>query len=255
MAGWSYNSPMVYRLQNALLLCFLLCLGLITSHSISAQPVQPIIILSPGGHSVVTAPIHVTGLVHPGEGALVRVTLVDQQQNLLTRQVLRVNGSYHEAVEFTAELAFEIPVESSTAFLTVVTLDHVNRPIAMRSVPLTLQSSGELSIEPQLSTDPWLAVNQPKPGAIINDSPIIVAGTVSPINDRPVIFELITDRGSVIVTRQMAVETVGEMVAFEMPLPYSPSSRIRDIRLVIRQSSGIAGVNVILDSLPLTIVP
>ena len=246
---------MVYRLRNVLLLCLLLCLGSVTSHSISAQPVQQIIILSPGDHSVVTSPINITTLVYPGEGALVRMTLVDQHQNLLARQVIRINGSHHEAVEFTAELAFEIPVERTTAFLTVVTQDYVNRPIAMRSVPLTLQSSGEMRIEPQLITDPWLEINQPEPGAVINDSPIIVAGTVRPINDRPVIFELITERGSVIVTRQVAVTTPGEKMAFEIPLPYSPSLRIRDIRLTIRQPSGIAGVNLILDSLPLTIVP
>jgi hypothetical protein len=255
MVGWSYNFPMVYRWRNALLLCLLLCLGSISSYSISAQPGQHIIILSPGAHSEVTAPIHVTGLVYPGEGALVRVTLVDQQENLLTRQVLRISGSHHEVVEFTAELAFEIPGERTAAILTVLTQDHVNRPIAISSVPLTLQGSGESRIEPQLSVDPWLEINQPKPGAVINDSPMIVSGTVRPINDRPVIFELINERGSVIVTRQMAVETVGEMVAFEIPLPYLPSSRIRDMRLVIRQSSGIAGVNAILDSLPLTIVP
>ena len=243
------------RYRTAQFLCVLFCWGVLTSHRISAQSTGPIILLSPGNHSVVTTPINVRALVHPGDGGLVRVKLVDQQQNLLARQVLRINAPTLDAVEFATELAFEIPVERTTAFLTVVTQDHVNRPIAIRSVPITLQSSGEMRIEPQLIADPWLEINQPKPGAVINDSPIIVTGMVRPINERPVIFELITERGSVIVTRQLAVETTGELMAFEIPLPYSPSLRIRDIRLTIRQSSGIAGVNVILDSLPLTIVP
>lgn len=246
---------MIHRYRTALLLCVLVCWGYLTSQRISAQSAGPIVLLSPGPQSLVTSPIQIRALVHPGESSLVRVTLVDRQQNLLARQVLRINAPDHDAVDLTTELAFEVPVERTAAFLTIMTQDHFNRPIAIRSVPIRLQSSGEMLIAPLPVADPWLEINQPKPGAVINDSPIIVTGRVRPINERPVIFELITERGRAIVTRQLAVETPGEWVAFEIPLPYLASSQIRDMRLTIRQSSGIAGVNLTLDSLPLTIVP
>lgn len=246
---------MHHRLRNALIVSLLLCLGSFTSYGIEAQPVQPILILSPGDHSLVTAPILISAQVHAGDDGLVRVSLVDKQQNLLARQVLRINARDHHAVEFETELLFEIPAESTTAVLTVATQDHANRPVTVRSVPLTLQSGGEDRIELKFYTDPWLTVSQPEPGAMISNSPLIVVGTVTPINDYPVIFELVTERGSVIVTRQLGVESLGEEIDFEISLPYLPSLNIRDMRLVIRQTSGITGVSAILDSLPLTITP
>lgn len=243
------------RYRIALLICVLFGWGYLTSRGISAESVQPIVILSPVSQSRLTTPITVRARVRPGDSGLVRVTLVDQQQNLLARQVFSIDAPNHDAVDFTTELAFEIPVERTDAFLMVMTQDHAKRPIAIRSVPITLQSSGEMVIAPLLVADPWLEIDQPSPGDVINASPLVVMGMVRPINARPVIFELVTERGSAIVTRQLAGGIPGEWMAFEISLPYMPSLINRDLRLTIRQPSGIPGVNITLDSLPLTIMP
>ncbi len=253
--SWLYNSAMHDRFKKALLLSILLCLGLFSSYQIQAQTGLSVSILSPGERSVVTAPIHISALVIPGDGDLVRVTLVDGQQNLLARQVLRVDAPGHSAVELVTQLAFEIPVETTAAILAMATQDHANRPISIRSVPLTLQSSGEARIESQLDANPWLMIHHPAPGVVISKTPLYVAGSVRPINDRPVIFELINTRGHTIVTRQLVVDKPEEWIDFEVALPYLPSSTVRDIRLIIRQNSDFPGINAILDSIPIMIAP
>jgi hypothetical protein len=235
--------------------CCLFALGWLVSNPGKAQPVEPITILNPGTGSLLTAPIEVTALVRPGAYGLARVTLVDRQGDLLARQVIRLNEAQLDVVELTTQLAFEIPLESAPAVLSVTTLDHAQRPIAVRTVGLTLQGAGEVKIEPTVFSDPWLKIVQPDPKTVINTSPLIVIGQVTPINGNPVIFSLLNERGGAIVTRQLAVETPGEAIDFEISLPYTPVSDVRDMRLVIRQTSSFIGLTTILDSLLITIEP
>jgi hypothetical protein len=241
--------------RSILFLCCLVCLGWLVLKPGKAQPVEPITILNPGDGSVVTAPIEITTVVQPGADGLVRVTLVSRQGDLLARQVMRLNNSHQPAVEFITLLDFEIPLESVPAILSVTTLDNAQRPIAVRTVGLTLQGTGDVKIEPTTFSDPWLMISQPDHGMVINSSPVVVVGQVTPINDNPVIFSLVNERGGAIVARQLAVETLGEPIDFEISLPFTSTSAVRDMRLIIRQASMIIGVNAILDSLPITIEP
>lgn len=204
---------------------------------------------------MVTAPIELAAIVYPGEDGLIRVTLVDKNRDLLARQLLRVNVIEQGAVQFSTRLAFEIPNETTSAILTVETQDHFHRTIALRSVELILQSSGEGSIESHSIPDRWLTITQPEPGAIITESPLVVKGAVTPVNGRPIIFELVTERGGAVISKQLAVETPGEAVDFEVPLIFSPVTAALDMRLVIRQSADIIGVDAVLDSLPITLAP
>ena len=220
-----------------------------------AQPVERIAILAPGENSLVTTPIEITAVVFPGDDGLIRVTLVDKHQNLLTRQLLRVESPSDTAIEFTTSLVFEIPAETSTANLTIATQDHLHRPLALRSIGLDLASSGEAQIQAQLANDPWLTVTHPEPGAMIGESPMLITGTVRPINENPIVFELLNERGGAIVSKQLAVGAPSENLDFEFFLAYPPAANMRDMRLVIRQSAGWLGVEAILDSLPVTIIP
>jgi hypothetical protein len=241
--------------RSILLLSCLVCLAWLVSNPGIAQPVEPITILSPGDGSVVTAPIEVTAMVQPGAENLVRVSLVDKQGNLLSRQVIVMNGSHMDGLEWITMLGFEIPGESTPAILSVTTLDHAQRPIAVRTVALTLQGAGDVKIEPTVFSDPWLMITHPDPGMVINTSPLVVIGQVTPINDNPVIFSLVNDRGGALVARQLTVVESGADIGFEISLPFTSTSAVRDMRLIIRQSSMINGVYAILDSLPITIEP
>lgn len=252
---WLYNASMCDLRRKIFLLLFLLGLGLLAPPSGRAQPLPAIQILTLGEDSRVMAPIYLAAVVQPGEDGLVRVALVDRQNDLLSRQVLRLNSPDQASVEFTTSLDFEFPGENIPAILTVSTQDHANRPVALRSVVLILLSSGEEMITSTSAADSWLTVSSPEPGAVIIEPPIRVVGTVTPINTNPVIIELITERGGAIISRQLAVKTAGEPMDFEVSLNFSPVTIVRDMRLVIRQPSDFVGVDAILDSLPVRIIP
>lgn len=254
-SDWLYNSPMRLKQFIILLLSVVLVFSFVTASISWAQPVDAITILSPGFGSQVVDPIVVTAIVVPGPDGLIRVTLVDQHQNLLARQLLRVDASAKTTVVFSTELAFEIPTENSTALITIATQDDLNRPLALRSVALTLTKSTEAVLTAPLSSDPWLSISNPEPGAIIRGLPILVSGTVRPVNDNPVIIELLNERGAAIASKQLLVETLGDQFEFEVPLILMPVESVRNMRLVIRQSTGWAGVDAILDSLPITLPP
>jgi len=233
----------------------LLCLGFLISPTGRAQPVEPISIRTPGEGSQVTAPVDVSAVVFPGEDGLIRVTLVDRNRNLLSRQLLRVQAPKDGPIEFSTALAFQIPAETTQAILTIDTQDQVHRPLASRSVTLTLQSDGIARIEDQPPDSTWLTITQPEPGALITESPLVIEGTLKPINSKTIFFELLTERGVAIATKQLAVELPGEPMTFKVALSYAPSLGPRDMRLVIRQPADMIGVDAVLDSLPLQIAP
>lgn len=248
---WLYNSPMRFLRRWFLILSLIM----LSSLSASAQPLPPVTVVTPGENSQVISPIEVLARVHPGEDGLLRLTLVDRSGDLLARQLVRVDAPGESTVEFFSQLAFEIPKETNTGILTVMTQDHNHRPVALRSVNVTLARDGEAIIEPQTSPEPWLTVTHPEPGMVIQSSPLLVIGTVTPINDFPLIFELLTERGGAIISKQLAVETPGQPMNFEVPLVYPPVTGGHDMRLIIRQPSGWVGVDAILDSVPITIAP
>ncbi|MFU8827772.1 MAG: hypothetical protein ACNA70_09840, partial [Brevefilum sp.] len=114
---------------------------------------------------------------------------------------------------------------------------------------------GEAVFEPQTTPEPWLTIAHPEPGMVIQTSPLLITGTVTPINDFPLVFELLTERGGAIISKQLAVETPGQPMDFEVPLVFPPVTGQRDMRLIIRQPSGYVGVDAILDSVQITIAP
>jgi hypothetical protein len=241
--------------HRLLLLPLLLGLAFVALPGGRAQTLEPITILAPGWHSEVTGPIEISAQVDPGEDGLIRVTLVDAHQNLLARQLLRLEATSDGQVVFTTQLAFELPRESTTALMTIATQDDYHRPLALRSVMLNLQSSGNERIQTQAVTGPWLEVVQPLPGALIAESPLVLEGTVIPLNEKPIVIELLTEQGGAILTKQLAVEKPGEPMLFAVSLAYVPPGRMRNMRLVIRQPAEIIGENAILDSLPITLAP
>lgn len=252
---WLYNFTMRHQHLAALVLLFLLSLSTLSLINGEAQPIQPITILSPGENSAVMSPIRITAMIQPGEDGLVRLSLVDKNQNLLARQLLRANGKGDSAIEFTSDLVFEIPTESTSAVLLIATQDHLHRPLSTRSVGLTLLSSGEDNIQPQAEQPPWLRITRPLPGMLISDTTIVIEGTVTPKTSKPIIFELVRESGGVMISKQLGVDQPGEPMNFSVSLTYPPNPNVQDIRLVIRQTGEDLGVNVILDSLPIRLAP
>ena len=244
-----------YRIWFTIPLLLLLSITLPKTGSALASP--SISILTPGDGSIVASPISISAEFKPGVSDMIRVTLIDQKYNQLARKLLRVNsGEADTPILFTTDLAFEIPTETTPALLTIATQDSYHRPQSLRSVTLTLGTNGQTTINPQVSSDPWLIIDEPVPLDILGGGQITVSGKIIPVNENPVRFELIKENGTTIGTAQLLVENPGEPSEFEITLSYAFVTTITDVRLVVRQPSvEFYGSNAILDSILIALTP
>jgi len=186
---------------------------------------------------------------------LIRVTLVDRSGNVIARKLLWQKGSDAPSFDFSTNLLFEISGDISEGLLTIALLDSYNRPISLRSASLRLLSGGEDKIESTFQTEPWLTIVQPQPLEDHTGGEVQVTGTVRPLMEGPVFFELVTDSGAQIGTRQLPGGRVGETLDFDITLPYAYINQRRDVRLIIRQSNPQLGEIIILDSVPIFLSP
>ncbi|MDY6873888.1 MAG: hypothetical protein SVR81_07990 [Chloroflexota bacterium] len=238
-----------------LLTILIITLGLTLPRGTAALPAPSMSIRSPGDGATVTSPIAVSAEMVPGADGLVRLALIDQRNNTLSRRLLRIDSDLDTPIPFTASLPFELPGPDTEALLTLSTQDIYHRPLALRSVLLTLTTSGEPQVASPRAADPWLEITFPEPLDILTGGQFTVRGSVKPITDNPVIFELITDSGGVIGSAQLAVSEPGKTAPFEQLLSYGYINKIRDVRLVVRQTIDGYGANVVLDSLLLALLP
>ena len=220
-----------------------------------AAPSPSIAILSPREGSIVASPIPVSAVLKPGADGLIRITLTDEYNRTLSRQLLRVDAAEGEEITLDSQILFEIPYPGLEGLLTLATQDEYHRPLAQRSVLVFLDESGEVQVQPNPITGQWLDITYPQENASLSGGQFTVQGTLTPMTDRPVYFELITDSGGQIGSTQLAVDQPGETIAFEITLSYGFITTARDVRLVIRQSMVDYAANIILDSLPLTLAP
>lgn len=243
------NAILTGILAIALMAC------LMPQASISASSTPFISIITPGDGSVLTSPIHLIAELNHEVGSLVRITLVNDNNLTISRQLLRIDKGEGSSTRFETDLFFEIPTETTKALLTVSTLDDYHRLQSLRSVTLKLASEGQSTVQAHLSNEPWLVIDEPKPMETIAGGQMTVSGTINPVNDNPIRFDLIKPSGAVIGTIQLLVTNPGEIINFDNTLPYAFITDTTDIRLVIRQVSDDFATDVILDSVPIFLTP
>jgi len=249
-----YNSAMSKLRLMRWTVLLILALGLLPGQTGSAQQPAALTLLTPGEGSLVTSPIHLSAEIHASPQGVLRLALVDQGGRDISRQLWQIiEISPGSAVETI--IPYEIPSDSAEALLTLSLLDAKGRPISVRSVPLTLQSSGEARLKESLSTEPWLTFIRPVLHETITGGTLVVEGSLIPLTDSPVFFELVTFSGKTLISKQLPVTKPGIQTIFEVSLPYSIQSLEEDVRLVVRQVRYPFVVTAILDSMLLNLAP
>ena len=228
---------------------------LVPQASTSAFSTPFISIVTPGDGSVLTSPIHLIAELNQEVGSLVRVTLVNDDNLTISRQLLRIDKEEGSSTRFETNIFFEIPTETTEALLTVSTLDDNHRLQSLRSVALKLTSEGPSTIQAHIANEPWLVIDEPKPMETIVGGQMTVSGTINPVNDNPIRFDLIKPSGAVVGTIQFLVINPAETINFNHTFPYAFITKTTDIRLVIRQLSDDFATDVILDSVPIFLAP
>jgi len=225
--------------------------------SLSGKAVSsPSLILeTPGDSSRVTSPIYISAQLQHLNGRLMRVILVDRSKNTIARQLLRLETDEVLSIDFSTNLAFEIPRDSSEGLISLAILDSYNRPVALRSAVIMLLSVGEDQITTKNQMSEWLTISQPQPGEIIGGGEVRVTGTIRPLVARPVFFELVNESGGQIGTRQLPVDSAGETFDFDITIPYAFITKTQEVRLTIRQRDSYYGQDIILNSMLISLTP
>ena len=237
------------------ILVIILIACLMPHTSISAGSMPAVSIITPGDGSVLTSPIHLTVALNHEIGSLVRIALINENNFTIARQLLRIDQAEEGLTQFETDIFFEIPIDTTEALLTVSILDDNHRLQSLRSVTLKLATKGQSTVQAHISNEPWLVIDEPKPMETLAGGQIKVSGTINPVNDNPIRFDLIKPSGAVIGTLQILVTNPGEAIFFNSTLPYAFITESTDVRLVIRQMSEEFATDVILDSVPVYLVP
>lgn len=246
---------MANRFRTQTILMLLVSLSLVIPQESYASH-QPIIrIITPSEGSMVSAPIEIIADLDLNEGDFVRITLMDTTQTLYVRKLHEPFPNNHSLYAYQTSLNFEIPTERKEALLSLEIKDHLNRFRSIRSVNLILHSEGKTEIKAQTSKKSWLIITEPLVEEKIEGGKVMVKGQVTPQAAVSIFFELITESGRVISTAQLAVNKQSESFSFETTIPYTISDIQENVLLTIRQTSPQFGTNIILDSIPITLLP
>jgi hypothetical protein len=242
-------------IRGFLVIFILISLSVVVRGRSLAQPTAMLTLIIPGEGSKLTSPIHIlVEIQDPGPG-LIRLALVDAKGIVLARQLLRLPPNMTESQPFESWLYFEMPEQSTSTRLTISLHDSTMQALSLRSVYLTLRSDGVDESLPNSNPAAWLTLDLPSAQMAFDEGEVHAVGTIIPLNDNPVIFDLVTDTGGVVGTLQLPVTQKGQPQPFDINIPYSFITKARSARLVIRQVGKTQPGNVILDSLPITLIP
>lgn len=212
----------------------------------------------PGLFSRLTSPFRMEALVRPDGDGWIRIELVGEDERILASQRLDYRNVLGRRFWVYPLIHFKIPGAAETARLRVYTRDLFGRLVSLTSVDLVLLAVGENEINPALLYwEPYL-VRFPFPDQVVAGGTVLVVGLARPVNQTPVIFELIDEAGRVVGSAQVKVpEPTGDLshTPYLVSIPYSVQA-LTPVRLTIYQESDqrIPGM-VVLTSFLLNLAP
>jgi hypothetical protein len=210
--------------------------------TITPTPTPPYSVLRisrPGMLSKVISPIRAEVFAMPGDDGRVQIDLMGEDGRYITRQLLDYPRYLGRHIGISPEIPFQINAMGETARLVVSNNDKFGRKIYLTSVDLVLLSMGENVLNPAgMGQEPYL-IREPKPNAVVSGGVLKIVGLARPVNDRPILIELINEEGSTVGSKQITADPPGGDLShtpFEVEIPYSITG-ITPVRLTLRQES------------------
>lgn len=195
-------------------------------------------IVRPGLLSKLVSPIQTELYVLTGAEGMFTIELVGEDGRVISRQVLNRGSDAGLRVWLAPELPFEIDAAAETARLQVSTVDDFGRMMALSSVDLILLSVGRNELNPAiLDQEPYL-IRSPRRDDVVSGGTLVIQALARPVNDSPLLIELVAESGQVISVKQLVVEPpTGPLshTPFTVEIPYRVSTTT-PVRLVIRQA-------------------
>lgn len=190
--------------------------------------------LSPGPISVVTSPFLMRAYFLPGANGVARIELLGEDGRLLMREVRNYQVQRGARITMGLDVEFEIPGAAEIGRLQITLEDEFDRVMAVGSVDLLLLSAGQADLNPAGDLQEAIVIQEPSPNGLIQGGTLRVSGWARPRTEKPLMIELLTNEGTIVGTRQVAVEgaTNGHHGIFAIDVPYTVSEPTR-VRLVV----------------------
>lgn len=182
-------------------------------------PLAAIQINSPGPMSKIVSPIQVHAMVTVDEGYKVETALYDETGQLISRPALIVfthPGSFPVSVK----LPFEIRAAGETGVVQISTKDSHGRIQSLNSVRVLLLSTGSNQINPPGNQIYERVAFYDLPiDAHVSGGTLTIKGSYAPVNDQPVILELMNSDGKSLGLRVLSLPG-RESQYFETTIPF-----------------------------------
>lgn len=221
-------------------------------------PNQPnMYIMRPGLLSRVVSPIQMEIYAVTGAGGNVLIDLVGEDGRVISRQLLQQGNDAGRRYWLAPVIPFEIDAAAETARLQVSSLDEDGRVTALASVDLVLLAVGRNEINPAvINLEPYI-IRTPDDEQVIGGGVVRLEALVRPVNESPLIVELVNPIGTVLAVQRYDVPPPGETQThslIQLDIPYSVRSET-PVRLIMRQEGSRIPGSVALKSIPLILVP
>jgi hypothetical protein len=212
------------------------------TRTITPTPTPPAAVLRisrPGLLSKVSSPFRVEGVIKTGDDGKAWLRLIGEDGRLITEQMLDFGRQANMRFAVSPQVEFEISAVAETGRLMLISFDSFGRTVGISSIDVILMKAGVDEINPAIVYwEPYL-VRSPRNEAVISGGALLVSGVIRPVNETPVIFELIDTSGRVIASSQIVVDPPsGDLshTPFQIGIPYRVNEST-PARLVLRQES------------------
>ena len=225
-------------------------------------PNAAIQIAGPGPLSRIISPLQMTATLHTMPAGSYRIELwaepltPEGEPRLLLREVQNFISDPIPWIFLDQPLEFELSRVSELGELRILTYDRYGRQVAASSVELVLLQYGENQLTPGGDALEPLVILDPAPNILIQGGTLTVAGLARPLNNQPLLIELIAADGTLAGVQQIFLtpDPTGRHIPFTADVSYQVDSTTW-VRLVISQSGDrIPGVR-ILTSLEILLSP
>jgi hypothetical protein len=193
----------------------------------------------PGVFSKVSSPFRIESHILVGDDGYVHLDLLGEDNRVITARQLDYRGYVNRNFLISDMMDFNITAVSETGRLLLYTKDLSGRMISVASVDLILMALGANEITPSLQYwEPYI-IRYPRADQTMEGGTLLVMGVARPVNNTPLIIELIDEQGKIVGSTNISVDQpTGDLThtPFQVAVSYSVSDTT-PVRLTIRQES------------------
>ena len=201
-------------------------------------------ILYPGPDSKVVSEVELRANVRPGKDGRIHTELIGEDGRIIFEQAPRYEIGSNVWGYIVVRIPFTSPFAGELCRLQVVTRDEYGRTLAVNAVHLLILTGGYPEINPPDRADGRIQVTRPKGADEIVGNLMIVEGRIRPVNDQPLIIELMDETGNILASRKLPIPAsqTGDYIPFAVDLSYTITKFVKARLTLYQEDNRIPGI-------------